>query len=250
MSNSRKTIFFDLDNTLVDHTFAQRSALGDVYNRHRAVFHQIQCEDFIQAYTKVNDRLWKALGDNEITIEELRIQSFMQTLQQLFSLTPLLKYDFRDAFDMPPYYRAQYETYTRENAGATKVLNALSDGYSLGVISNGFTTIQNIKLDQLGWRKYFSHIVLSEEVGAMKPHAAIFDAAMLPLQCAPDEVTYVGDSFVNDIAAAKRQGWNTIWYNPDGDPPPNGDAGSADLIIRSLEEIPQAMHQLHKSVAA
>ena len=42
------------------------------------------------------------------------------------------------------------------------MLRTLSDAFTLGVISNGFTAIQNIKLDQLGWRKYFSRVVLSK----------------------------------------------------------------------------------------
>jgi len=234
-----RTIFFDLDNTLVDHSHAQRSALGDVYNRYRAVFHQIQEEDFIREYVSVNDMLWRALGNNEITVEELRIQSFMQTLQRLFTLTPLIKHDLRDAFEIAPYYRAQYEKYTRENAGATRVLQELSNSYPLGVISNGFTLIQNIKLDQLGWRKYFSRIVLSEDVGTMKPHPGIFTAAVSSLECAPHEIAYIGDSFENDIAPAKRCGWMTVWYNPDGITPPENEANSADYIIASLDDIPR-----------
>lgn len=235
MMQNVRTIFFDLDNTLVDHTHAQRSALGDVYNRYRAVFHLISCEEFIAEYEKVNDKLWTALANNELTVEELRIQSFMLTLQHLFSLTPLIKYDLRDAFEMGPYYRSQYEKYTREIEGATQILHALSGKYSLGVLSNGFTYIQNIKLDQLGWRKFFSHVVLSEEVGVMKPHAGIFEAAVSASKHSPVELAFVGDHFFNDVAAAKRFGWNTVWYNPDRDAAPDT---SADVIVGSLNEIP------------
>lgn len=235
MMQNVRTIFFDLDNTLVDHTHAQRSALGDVYNRYRAVFHHISCEDFIAEYEKVNDKLWTALANNELTVEELRIQSFMLTLQHLFSLTPLIKYDLRDAFDMGPYYREQYEKYTREIEGATVMLHALSAKYSLGILSNGFTYIQNVKLDQLGWRKYFSHVVLSQDVGAMKPHAGIFAAAVSAAKHSPSELVFVGDHFFNDVAAAKRFGWNTVWYNPNMTEAPDP---SADAIVGSLNEIP------------
>ena len=119
-----RTIFFDLDNTLVDHTHAQRSALGDVYNRYRAVFHLVPCEEFIREYTAVNDALWKALGNREITIEELRIQSFMQTLQRLFTLTPLTKYDLRDAFEIDRRITARNTKRTRARTTALRTCSA------------------------------------------------------------------------------------------------------------------------------
>jgi len=240
MTPNIRTIFFDLDNTLIDHTHAQRAALGDVYNRYRAVFHHISCDDFIAEYEKVNDKLWTALANTEITIEELRIQSFMLTLQHLYTLTPIVKHDLRDAFGMHPYYRERYETYTRETDGASRVLRSLSGTYSLGIISNGFTDIQNIKIDQLGWRRFFSFVVLSEDVGIMKPHAGIFESAALTAKHSPDELAFVGDHFVNDVAAAKRAGWNAVWYNPSRKEAPDV---CADAIISSLDEVSELFLQ-------
>src|SRR5579872_3143209 len=57
-----RTVFFDLDDTLVDNTHAQRAAMRDTYEQFRAVFHQIPLDVLTHEYEKVNLRLWEQLS--------------------------------------------------------------------------------------------------------------------------------------------------------------------------------------------
>ena len=232
--NNVRTIFFDLDDTLVDHAHARREAMRDTYERFRAVFHQIPLDVLDRTFEKVNDELWGQLSRGEISAEELRTQRFLRTLQSVFALTPLIKYDLRDAFDIDPYFVERYEFHTRELPDASAMLRSLHGRYALGVLTNGLSDIQSRRLKALGWSNLFTHVVTPDTAGAMKPHGRIFEAAEHVSQCAPSEIVFVGDSHHYDIAAAKRRGWRTVWYNPSSTAPPDG---SADDVVRALGDV-------------
>jgi putative hydrolase of the HAD superfamily len=82
----------------------------------------------------------------------------------------------------------------------------------------------------------FELILISEEIGQRKPHAAIFEAACQALRITPAEAIFIGDSPSIDIAGAKGAGMGAIWLDRKGNrldeaiPPP-------DHIVKRLEEI-------------
>ncbi len=57
--------------------------------------------------------------------------------------------------------------------------------------------------------------MISEEVGAAKPHKEIFDTAFA-LMGNPkrDEVMIIGDSLTSDIKGGNNYGIATCWFNP------------------------------------
>jgi 5'-nucleotidase len=48
----------------------------------------------------------------------------------------------------------------------------------LGIITNGFTALQQTRLERTGFRDYFDLLVISEQVGVAKPDPRIFDYAL------------------------------------------------------------------------
>lgn len=59
--------------------------------------------------------------------------------------------------------------------------------------------------------RHFDALVLSYEVGAMKPHAAIFDAAVAAAGCAPEECFYT-DDIVPYVEAARAKGIDGVVF--------------------------------------
>lgn len=59
-------------------------------------------------------------------------------------------------------------------------------------------------------------VLISEAVGAYKPHGAMFRSALDRLGLAPHEVLHVGDSDVDDVKGAKAAGLHVAWVNRDG----------------------------------
>ncbi len=87
--------------------------------------------------------------------------------------------------------------------GVTDTLRSLRErGYKLGIITNGYTFLQNHKLDFSGLRPLLDITVVSGDEGVHKPDAELFrrTAARLGLPC--EACMYVGDYPANDIQGA------------------------------------------------
>ncbi len=83
-------------------------------------------------------------------------------------------------------------------------------GYRLGVITNGYSFLQNHKLDFANIRPLMDLTIVSYDEGIHKPRAAIFRraAARLGLPC--EACMYVGDHPVNDIGGARAAGMTAV----------------------------------------
>lgn len=57
----------------------------------------------------------------------------------------------------------------------------------------------------------FREVILSYEVGCMKPHAAIYAAAEAAAGVPPEEIWFIDDRAIN-VRAAQQRGWRTILY--------------------------------------
>jgi FMN phosphatase YigB (HAD superfamily) len=85
------------------------------------------------------------------------------------------------------------------------LLEGLSARYRMVLLSNtNALHFQMIRKWYPNLLRHFDALVLSYEVGAMKPHAAIFEAAIRAAGCAPEECFYTDDipAYV-DAARAK-----------------------------------------------
>jgi putative hydrolase of the HAD superfamily len=110
----------------------------------------------------------------------------------------------------------------------------------LALITNGASDTQRHALRSLGIEQQFGAIVISGEVGIVKPDAAVLAIALDQLGTKPEDVWHVGDSLATDVAGAKGAGRTAVWLNrgglawQDGDPKP-------DHEIRSLRELAELL---------
>ena len=110
------------------------------------------------------------------------------------------------------FYRTQYVNSATLMDSAIELLDwCRSRGLKLGMITNGSSAIQYGKIDKLGLRRRFDHIVVSEEAGVRKPDRRIFDLALNKLNVRAEETVFVGDHPVNDIQGAADAGMHTVW---------------------------------------
>ena len=84
-----------------------------------------------------------------------------------------------------------------------------SMGIALGVISNFDSRLHRV-LNLLGLAEYFQSVTISTEVGAAKPSAAIFQAALAKHQCTAQEAWHIGDSEAEDYAGAQAGGMRAV----------------------------------------
>jgi HAD superfamily hydrolase (TIGR01549 family) len=136
------------------------------------------------------------------------------------------------------------------SASATEVLVALAAEHRLAILSNWpLAATVDRYAEAAGWLPYLGAIVVSQRVGTIKPHPAIFAAALEALgDPAPDRVLHVGDDWAADVVGAKAVGWRAAYLDarPHDSPLPGSDRDGSvrpDLELGRLDELPNALAQ-------
>ena len=124
--------------------------------------------------------------------------------------------------------------------GVCEIVPALSETYSLGIVTNGKNDIQRGKLRHLEVRSHIPHVVISENVGREKPDPRIFEHALDLAGVPASEALFVGDRIETDVAGAKAAGMRAIWLNTWADEPEPADT-EPDVVITSFEQLPEAI---------
>lgn len=88
-----------------------------------------------------------------------------------------------------------------------------SQGYKLGVISNGITIKQWEKLVRLNVYQFFDEVITSEEVGYAKPSKKIYEEALKRMKADPDKSVMIGNKFIEDALGAVEAGMSAILVN-------------------------------------
>lgn len=99
--------------------------------------------------------------------------------------------------------------------GVVACLEALSGRYRIGIISDAIMTPGvNLRKILEGWgiAHHFELFVFSDEAGAAKPAARVFDLATAAFGCEPSELVHIGDREANDIDGPLDYGAHAILY--------------------------------------
>lgn len=200
-------VLFDADETLFH--FDSFGGMQLMFERFGVNF----TRDDYDAYQLVNKPLWVDYQDGKITADELKIIRFEGWATKL-GITP---FELNSAF-----LEAMADICTLL-PGAKELLDALSGNAKLGIITNGFTELQAIRLERTGLSDYFEHVVISEEVGVAKPDLGIFDHAhqLMGLPC-KTKILMVGDNPHSDVLGGINFGIETCWLNTQGVQTPAG----------------------------
>ncbi len=103
----------------------------------------------------------------------------------------------------------------------------------LGLISNSHRCLASFQ-SHFDLEGLISVSVSPIELGVMKPHPAIFRAALAEMQVTADCAVMVGDSLVHDVDGARHVGMQAVWLVRGTDR-----SARADVVtIRSLRELP------------
>lgn len=205
-----KFIYFDLDDTLLDHRSAEAAALNDVYH-YFSLFEEISPDKLVDIYHEVNTRQWSLYSSGDIVREELQRNRFEQTLKQL-------ELDKSRYQEVGEYYMQCYRNHWQWIDGAKDAYQRVLKSYPVGILTNGFAETQELKFEKFELYNSADHVVISEEVGVLKPDPKVFEHATKLADVDPENILYIGDSFTSDIIGGSQFGWNTAWYTTNGDP--------------------------------
>lgn len=226
-----KTIFFDLDNTLLDFDRAEAVALRRALTEAGAPAE----EAVLERYHVINRRQWELLEDGVLTREQVLVGRFALLFEELgLTLDPAQTCE-------------RYETYLGEGhwfiPGAPELLAELFSRYDLYLASNGAACVQHSRLKSADLGRWFKGIFISQEVGADKPRREFFDRAFASIPGFSQETALmVGDSLTSDIRGGRNAGIRTCWFNRSGEAPRQDIR--PDYTITDLAQLPPLLETL------
>ncbi len=117
--------------------------------------------------------------------------------------------------------------------GAGDVLEELAArGFRLAILSNWplAATIDRYAV-AFGWDRHLAAIFVSQRIGTIKPHPAIFAHAATALDCPPNQILHVGDDWAADVVGASAAGWRVAYLlDHQADTPLPTSARTADVV--------------------
>ena len=117
-------------------------------------------------------------------------------------------------FDRDNFFEVAYEHFAEAGVWqlypeVPDVLERLQPRFQLAVVSN-FDGRLRLILEHVGISKFFTHILISSELGADKPDPEIYQRALKLIHVKPNEVLHVGDDPKRDWEAATAAGLSTF----------------------------------------
>ena len=269
MSDRRRAVIFDLDNTLIledASTEAAVRAAADL-TRDRA---GVDPALVASAATRAAEQLWKAApgyaygeafgiwwgeglwgefaGDDPGIAS---IRAYLPTFRERVWSDALDAVGVRDAALAAEMQRAYFSARTAKETidpEAEPVLTDLGRDHRLGLLTNGAGDVQRAKLGRTPFARYFETIVVSVEAGIGKPDPRVFAFAAAGLGVAPADATMVGDSLVRDIAGAQRAGMRAVWIDRGLWHETSG--AKPDAVVKRLSDLRAALDELERRPAS
>ena len=234
-----RTIFFDVDGTLLDDDANWRSAVAATAGLIVDRYPPLGREELTSAYFDAATEIWRTIRDaQEAPWGNMDDPGIVRKVWH--SALTGLSASSADSSEHAAH------AYARFRLARVSVFNdvmgclaILEDKYRLGVITNGSDATHLPKIAAAGLDRYFESVTTTD-CGAGKPLPAIFNHALAALDAEPASSAYVGDSLHWDISGANQVGIFSIWLNRAGtqrasrDPVPRAE-------IASLHELPELL---------
>ena len=225
------SIFFDLDNTLLDFDRGEAHALSRAFRQ----FGIDPTPAVLARYHDINLRQWELLEEGKLTKDQVLTRRFDLLFAELG-----VSCDSQAVCDLYESFLAEEHDFI---PGALELLEALSPRYSLHLATNGASAVQRRRLADAGILPYFQNIFISEEVGFHKPSPAFFHACFAAIPgFDPACALMVGDSLTSDVRGGRDAGIRTCWFDPH-DRSHRADI-RPDYTITALSQLPALLEAL------
>ncbi|EEX50949.1 5'-nucleotidase [Pasteurella multocida] len=191
-------IFFDADDTLF--SFDAFAGLQKLFSDYGVDFQRNDFEEF----QRINKPLWVQYQNAEITAEQLQVTRFASWAKKLN----------KKPVELNDHYLTAMADICKPLEQVVETLEVLKERANLGIITNGFTTLQKLRLEKTGLADWFQFVTISEEVGIAKPDPRIFEYS-LELAKVKDrsQVLMVGDNLDSDILGGHNANIDTCWLH-------------------------------------
>jgi len=211
-------VLFDLDGTLIDTATAERGRWTAVRGLIERRLPEVDIEDFERRYrdhTRANRAT--SVDTGNVTYLDYQRRRLRTVLEPWAQPSDEL---------IDEYARTSNEmmALVQPLPGASELLAELRRrGLAVGLLTNGPSTHQRMKLEASGLTSAIDAIAVSAELGVAKPDAEAFRRAAAMIGHDISEVAMIGDTADTDIVGAVSAGAAlTIWFRRRDEPQPDG----------------------------
>jgi len=238
-----RAIVFDFVNTLAPLREPEfLHILQGVYELVHPFAPHIPFDAFVQHYTRIRDEQYAR------NLPELKENSFAERMATLWRRLTGTPPNPKCVYAMMRKYAVSFEESVTPAPYLLPLLRHLSARYLLAVLSNyPYAPCVHRVLNRHGLSRYLSSIVVSADVGIVKPHPDLFRLTLYRLGVAPEEAVYVGDDWCADVVGASRAGMRSIYtreWRAEPDPCQNHPEASPVAQIASLADLPDLLTRL------
>jgi HAD superfamily hydrolase (TIGR01549 family) len=231
-----ETVLFDFGGTLDSDGVAWKERFHALY---RAEGLEMSAEAFAPAFYAADDALVGALAPTtglEETVRELA-DNLEAELARRGAGAAQARIDGARGRRVASRFLAEMSAAFARNR---PVLEALAERYRLGVVSNFYGNLE-AACESVGLAPLFGVMADSQRVGAEKPEPAIFRAALLALNAAPETAVMVGDSMPRDGEGARRSGMGFIWIAPERVQAAERRDAPGRPVLAAVKELPELL---------
>lgn len=198
-------VFFDADGTLFDFMAAEKWAISHLLTE----LELTADEEATDTYSRINNGVWLEFEQGLISMEMLKTERFR-------------RFHHHYGIERDPHHSAtRYAQLLGQTfhlyEDAIPVLDALFEaGMPMTLITNGISAVQRGRLEASGTAKYFTAVVISEEIGIQKPEVGYFTKAIEMATrhgAKASSPLVVGDSITSDIRGGIAASLDTCWVN-------------------------------------
>lgn len=208
------TIIFDLDDTLIDNTKASNYAFKRVLEKLDIPYR----DDLFYSFLQFDAEYWYKWENGlmiipsylDKDIEEKRTYLRASRFTEFFNIK-----DFNYAVLLNNIYCNNLGVDIESIDGAREILEYLKTKYRLVIATNGPFNAASNKLSKVDFNTFFESIYCSELLGYSKPDPKFWNAVFDDLKEDRSNVILIGDSLTTDVVSGIKNGFDTIWYNPE-----------------------------------
>ena len=181
-------VIFDLDDTL----YLEKDYVKSGYGKIAKAFPQIK---------NMQDKLWQVFLAGGKAIDQVLSQEGLLTDENKNKCLEIYRNQVPDI---------------KLDGSVDEMLKALkSDGYKLGIITDGRVEGQRAKIKALDLERYVDQIIITDELGGIemrKPNEKAFRLICERLGVDYKNAVYVGDNPKKDFIAPEKLGMRAIYY--------------------------------------
>lgn len=226
------TVFWDLDQTLLDFDRSMEYALQAVFAQYGLKIN----EEMTARYSVINRSYWLRLESGELSKEQVTVGRFRTFFEEL-GITHV------SPEELNVDYQRELGSVFFFMEGAKELVALLKERwYRQYVVTNGVNATQANKMRLSGLDRIMDGVFVSELMGYPKPRKEFFDGCFAALSDVDrNKCILVGDSLTSDMRGAENAGIASCWFNPEKQ---EKDVDvRTDYEIRRLEELISILEQ-------